>query len=835
MDQSAKGLKKNKMKMTVWNAGLRTKILISTAALVLLLGAAVIVFVKTTLTKRLHGELAKRGVSIAKNVAQGNTNFLLTERFVDIQIFLNNILDSEEDIVYAFVQGGDGDIVAHTFHDGFPTDLKTANVLGYRESYQIQSLETENGALFDIAVPVLRGSAGVVHLGISKYPAQRSVNKITKLISMTVFAVLLAGIGIAVIFASKMTRPLYELVETARAVGNGELGRKVRVTTKDEIGELGAVFNRMTDNLSKTLVSRDDLERSYQFKKTILDSMHDTIAIVDARDFRIIEVNKTFLEELGLEEKDVIGRTCHEVTHHRSEPCRQPYGDCPLLDTAATGNPSDAVHLHYKTTGEKFYSEIQTSPIRDEQGVVVQVVHISRDITVRRQSEDKIRYLAFYDGLTGLPNRTFYKELLMRALAVAQRRGKPLATLFIDLDSFKRINDTLGHSDGDRLLQAVAKRLGLCVRASDSVARPEEDVTASTVSRLGGDEFIVLLNDLSAANDAALVARRILEDLSAPFMLSGHEVVISASIGISLYPLDGEDPETLLKNADIAMYQAKQQGKNNFQFYSPAMNKTTLERLTLESDLRKALERQEFVLYYQPKVDSSTRRISGVEALLRWKHATRGLVAPAEFIPLAEETGLIVPIGEWVLRTACAQNKAWQAAGFTPIPMAVNLSNLQFNQKDLLKSVINILKTTGMDPRYLELEITESTIMQYPDKAIAVLRELKKVGIRISIDDFGTGYSSLNYLRRLPLDCLKIDRSFIMNIITNSDDAAITMAVVTMAHSLKLNVVAEGVETEEQFAYLRGLGSDEAQGYLISRPVPAEEFTRFYSSASSVS
>jgi diguanylate cyclase (GGDEF)-like protein/PAS domain S-box-containing protein len=821
--------------MMAWNTSLRTKILIGTAVIVLLLGAAIIVFVKTTLTKRLHAELAKRGVSIAKNIAQGSTNFILTERYVDIQIFLNNVMGSEEDIVYAFVQDSDGEILAHSFHGGFPADLKNVNVAGHGEDYRIQSLETEDGALFDIAVPVLRGDAGVVHLGISKDPAQRSVNKITGLIIMTVFAVLLAGIGLAVIFANKITAPLYELVETAHAVGNGDLGRKVHVTTKDEIGKLGAVFNQMTEHLSHTLVSKDALDRSYKFIKTILNSINDAISIIDVQNYHIVEVNKVFLDEVGLERKDAIGKPCYEVIHHLPDICAPPDDVCPLMDTVRTDRDQSAEHVHYDKDGKKRHLEVTTHPVRNDEGQIVQVVHVSRDITARKQSEEKIRHLAFYDGLTGLPNRTFYKELLVHAIAIAQRRGKLLATLFIDLDFFKRINDTLGHSDGDRLLQAVAKRLVSCVRISDSVARPEEDVTASAVSRLGGDEFIVLLNELSAAKDAALVAHRILDDFLSPFMLNSQEVVISASIGISLYPLDGEDPEALLKNADIAMYQAKEQGRNNYQFYSPAMNKAALERLTLENDLRKALERQEFLLYYQPKVDIPTRRIIGVEALLRWKHATRGLVSPAEIIPLAEETGLIVPIGEWVLRTACAQNKAWQTAGFPPITMSVNLSNRQFGQKDLVDTVIGILKTVDTDPRHLELEITESTIMHDPDKAIAALHELKGMGIAVSIDDFGTGYSSLNYLRRLPLDSLKIDRSFITNIATNPDDAAITSAVVAMAHSLKLRVVAEGVETEEQLAYLRGLGCDEAQGYLFSRPVPADEFARLISPPSSCS
>jgi diguanylate cyclase (GGDEF)-like protein/PAS domain S-box-containing protein len=581
----------------------------------------------------------------------------------------------------------------------------------------------------------------------------------------------------------------------------------------------------MNDGLELRVDERTlELKKSRDFVSTVLNSMSDAVSIVSIDDFKVCGVNRVFLEELGIGEAEAIGRTCHELTHGRRDPCVPPRDTCPLLETAATGKPASAEHVHHGANGELIYSEVTTSPIVNERGGVSQVVHISRDITERKRSEEKIRLLAYYDSLTGLANRTLFKELLSRSLHAARRHGRVVATLFIDMDSFKRVNDTLGHTNGDLLLQAVAKRLVNCLRKSDPVARAEEDDSASAVSRLAGDEFIVLLNDLSHANDAAVVARRILEDLAAPFMLSGHEVFASASIGISIYPLDGDDPDSQLQNADVAMHHAKEQGKNNYQFFSPAMNSSALDRLALENDLRRAVERGEFLLHYQPKVEVGTRRLIGAEALIRWRHATRGLVSPVDFIPLAEDTGLIVPIGAWVLRAACEQAKVWQAAGLAPLPISVNLSNRQFRQKDLTDTITGILRSAGLDPRQLELEITESTIMQDPENAIAALQRLKALGIGVSIDDFGTGYSSLSSLRRLPLDCLKIDRSFITNITTNGDDAAITSAIVAMAHSLKLTVLAEGVENEDQLATLRRLGCDQVQGYLFSKPLPAEAF-----------
>ena len=447
-----------------------------------------------------------------------------------------------------------------------------------------------------------------------------------------------------------------------------------------------------------------------------------------------------------------------------------------------------------------------------------------RDITKRKEAEKQIRYMAYYDSLTGLPNRTFYRELVSRALLLAKRHKWTIAVLFIDLDNFKRINDTLGHDVGDQLLRIVGDLIKTCIRKSDYIARSEKDELENVVSRLGGDEFIVLLNEIAHAEDASVVARRILKELARPLTLAGHEVFVTASIGIALYPLDGTDTENLLKNADVAMYHAKNQGRNNYQFYTKSMNDTALQRLDLENDLRKALDRGEFLLYYQPVVDVRTRTIYGAEALVRWKHPNRGMISLEEFIPLAEETGLIVPIGEWVLHTACSQNRAWQNVGSKPFRVAVNLSSRQFYQEDLIAVVSNTLRDTGLDPQYLELRITESTIMKNPGDAATTLQKLKGMGIYLSIDDFGAGYSSLGNLRKFSLDTLKIDRSFVMNITTDNDNAAITTAIIAMAHSLRLGVIAEGVESEDQQSFLHELKCDAVQGFLFSRPVPSEEF-----------
>jgi diguanylate cyclase (GGDEF)-like protein/PAS domain S-box-containing protein len=442
------------------------------------------------------------------------------------------------------------------------------------------------------------------------------------------------------------------------------------------------------------------------------------------------------------------------------------------------------------------------------------------DITARKRAEEEMRYLAFYDCLTGLPNRLMFNEHLNQALAYAKRNKSLLATLFLDLDHFKRINDTFGHHVGDLLLRAVGERLIRIIRKSDILARNIEDISNTNVARFGGDEFVLLLTNIEQTKDAAKVARRILYTLSDAFMVDKQELFITTSIGVSLYPSDGKDAETLIKKADKAMYHAKNLGRNNFQFYADSMKGASSERITLKSDLHKALENDELLLYYQPQLDISTEKVIGTEALIRWQHPKWGVVPPAEIIPLAEESALIEPISEWVLRTACLQNIAWQAAGQEPMRIAVNLSSLLLKKGTLVELLSQILNETGMAPFQLEIELPENTLIQNDGDVIEALQHLKEMGIRVTIDDFGTGYSSLYHLKNHPLDALKIDRSFIKDIPADKDSTAIVTATIAMAHSLQLEVVAVGVETEEQLEFLRERDCDVMQGYYFSPPVP---------------
>ncbi|MEW6520511.1 MAG: EAL domain-containing protein [Thermodesulfobacteriota bacterium] len=470
----------------------------------------------------------------------------------------------------------------------------------------------------------------------------------------------------------------------------------------------------------------------------------------------------------------------------------------------------------------------QADVVHDEQGNPVSMHGTVQDITERINAEEKIRLLAYYDGLTGLPNRQLFLQLFQQALSAARREGGKVALLYLDLDRFKRINDTMGHSAGDTLLQEIANCLGESIRSSDIVAKACLPCKPGvTLSRLGGDEFTILLTRLAAEEHAGRVAQRILDLLSQPIRIAGQEVYISGSIGITLYPGDGEDVDMLLRNADVAMYHAKEIGRNTFQFFSAQMNQRAMEKLSIETDLKKAVERKELLLYYQPQVDLQTGRLAGVEALVRWLHPRLGMVPPSLFIPIAEETGLIVEVGEWVLQEACRQAVLWQRAGLVPVRMGVNISSLQFKQQGLAALVDQVLQQTGLAAGCLELELTESAIMQNVSQVNQTLIELKELGVNLSVDDFGTGYSSMSYLKRFPLDTLKIDRGFVMDITTDANDAAIIKAIIALSKSLGLKTIAEGVETAEQLAFLQKQGCDVIQGFFISMPLPVREAERY--------
>jgi diguanylate cyclase (GGDEF)-like protein/PAS domain S-box-containing protein len=456
--------------------------------------------------------------------------------------------------------------------------------------------------------------------------------------------------------------------------------------------------------------------------------------------------------------------------------------------------------------------EDSVAPIHDSEGKATGAVIVFRDVSAARAMAEQMTHSAQHDFLTGLPNRMLLNDRVNQAIVLAPRHNKKVAVLFLDLDGFKHINDSLGHPIGDKLLQSVAKRLVGCVRSSD------------TVSRQGGDEFVVLLSEMEQQEDAAISALRILEAVAEAHSIDHHDLHLTASIGVSVYPDDGLDAETLIKNADTAMYQAKENGRQSYQFFKPAMNVRAVERQSIEESLRRALERKEFSLHYQPKIKLGTGEITGAEALIRWTHPTRGPVSPANFIPVAEDCGLILPIGHWVLREACKQARAWLDVGLPLGTIAVNISSMEFREDNFLESVFATLSETGLDPKFLELELTESVLMKRAESAASVLKALRGSGVQIAVDDFGTGYSSLSYLRKFPIDALKIDQSFVRQITSAPDDTTIVTAVISMGRSLKLRVVAEGVETQGELAFLQAHQCDEAQGYYFSRPVLPQQF-----------
>ncbi len=567
-----------------------------------------------------------------------------------------------------------------------------------------------------------------------------------------------------------------------------------------------------TDELYAEIAKRRRIEeavrQSEERYRTIMDEMEEWYFEIDLKG-NFTFFNDILADALDFSRDELIGKNYQEFIKKEDSASISRLFQQIFKTGKSTRNFS---YEFTRKNGSVASIEFSFFPKRNKAGRIVGFRGVGHDITERKRAEDRIQFFATHDGLTGLPNRVLFSQLLNHAIESAKHHKRRLAVFFIDLDRFKIINDTMGHEAGDALLQQICVRFKQSLRAAD------------IVGRMGGDEFIILIEEVRELGHVALVAHKILSNVMKPIVLLGEECRVTASMGISIYPKDGKDEQSLMKNADIAMYFAKEEGKNNYQFYSKDIKSRSIEHLAIENNLRFALERNEFSLHYQAKFDFRTKVISGVEALLRWQNPELGVVTPTQFIPVAEETGLIISIGKWVLETACAQSMAWQKQGLPAIRMSINLSPRQAEDDSLINDIKAILKNTGMAPNLLELEISESMVMHNPTRMISVLAEIKKMGVSLAIDDFGTSYSSLAQIKHFPFDTLKVDRSFIRNISENAEDMAIAKAIITMGKSLSLTVVAEGVETVEEMNFLKENSCDEMQGYYFSKPIAPEDF-----------
>jgi diguanylate cyclase (GGDEF)-like protein/PAS domain S-box-containing protein len=572
-----------------------------------------------------------------------------------------------------------------------------------------------------------------------------------------------------------------------------------------------AAVGRHTGTFFARTMAVDRLRESEAYYSSLVELAAIGISHVDLNG-RFVFVNRRLCEMLGYSREELLELSIPEISHPDD---RQVTDKDRARLEAGEIDSFKAEKRYLRRDGSTIWVRLTVAPRRTPEGRTLHHISIVEDISDRRKAEARIQYLATHDEMTGLVNRTMFGEFLARAIARCHRPGRGFAVMFVDLDRFKVVNDSLGHEAGDELLRVIALRLRTTLRTSDVVAR------------FGGDEFVLLLENLSSPSDAAVLAKKALACFEEPFLTDGHELHISASIGVSVYPEDGNDAETLVKNADTAMYRAKERGRGTYCFYTAQMNAQGTERLMLESGLRRAVDRGELELHYQPKLELGSQRIVGVEALMRWRHPALGMVSPAQFIPIAEETGLIEPIGRWALERACADAVAWRALGLPALQMSVNVSPRQLNSRSIINEIRGILDSTGLEPELLELEITEGAMMKNPEHAVKLLEDIRAMGVGLAIDDFGTGYSSLSYLRRFPLSTVKIDRAFINDVSENADAQALVDSIITLAHGLRMKVVAEGVETMVQLDHLRSRGCDEIQGFLLCKPLPRDELCKF--------
>jgi diguanylate cyclase (GGDEF)-like protein/PAS domain S-box-containing protein len=611
-----------------------------------------------------------------------------------------------------------------------------------------------------------------------------------------------------------------ERIEVTGQHFNGSLFPLDLIMTPVQIRE-EQLYLAMIQDISIRKQAEQAIQEKQAFLQSVIDGVIDPIMVIRS-DYRIIMMNQAASKYIPTGKTAEDEHFCYQLSHNKTTPCDGEEHPCPLKEVMATGKPVTMVHEHQCSKYGSRLFELDASPYWESNGFLSGIIEISKDITERlkterqlRDNEARLRHQAQHDALTGLPNRVLFHDRLDHAMRKAHRTGTQVAVLFLDLDRFKNINDGLGHDVGDGMLKEVAMRLQEAIRGDD------------TVARLGGDEFVIIIEEISDLNNVAAVATKCLKKLSQKMVIKGIEVFPTVSIGISLFPDDGISVDGLMKCADSAMYRAKDAGRNIFQFYTSDMNDQTIKLLLLEGSLRHALEEDQLQLYYQPKFELASSKLIGMEALIRWHHPEKGIISPADFIPLAEDTGMIVAIGEWVIKTACQQLALWKNTAFEKLHIAVNISARHFNPS-LLKNIGEELYVNQLSPELLELEITESVLMDNADAAVSILNQIREMGISLAIDDFGTGYSSLSYLKRFPISSLKIDRSFVKDVIEDNNDAAIVSSIVALAKNMDLLVTAEGVETKEQLAFIKKLGCHYGQGYLLGRPVPVREFETRY-------
>jgi len=617
--------------------------------------------------------------------------------------------------------------------------------------------------------------------------------------------------------------PVCQAIQNKEAVQELELTDTIKNRTTQysisfiDIESQGGTIQASID-VTQRKKAEDELKEQHEYLQSIIDGIHDPIMLI-REDYTVEIMNSSLSETMqNIKLADPEHPKCYEVSHHRSTPCDGADHPCPLRDVMSTKEHMTVVHNHYDIDGNRNYVELAVTPLFDKEKNCVGVIESSRDITTHLEVQDELReqkitldYQAHHDALTGLPNRILFNDNLEQGIKKSKHNKHKLALFFIDLDHFKEINDSLGHPIGDEILKLVTQRLSKIIRKEDVLAR------------LGGDEFTVIMEGFTQAQDASLLAEKILKALSVPITIENNVLHVSCSIGISFYPENGVNAHDLLKHADVAMYKAKDEGRNNFQFYSSEMTELVFERVVMEASLREALTKEEFVVYYQPQVNGETNTLIGMEGLVRWQHPNMGLVLPDKFIPLLERTGLIMQLDQWVMKKAMSQMVQWRSQGFDPGILSLNLAIKQLEQKDFIGTLKMMLEETGCKPEWIELEVTEGQIMNNPDEAIIILNQLSDMGIELAVDDFGTGYSSLSYLKRLPIDKLKIDQSFIKDLPDDEEDATITKSVIALAQSLNLKVIAEGVENEAQKNFLVENGCKNIQGYFYGEPMQAAE------------